>query len=881
MISQVPYCGFRLLAFTYVVNLVVAVLYNRVIFLSFHSSLWLCLLLLSPLISHALESDFRKSPRYTYFDIPAQPLSSALLEFALQADVEMLSPQSLVVGQRSYPIVGPFQPEAALFQLLSNTSLTFKSLSHNSWIILRDIEREEGVDVLPEERDVSSLEEVYITASRYPFRYTTISESSQLANGMSVFDSARFINVLPQQLIADQQPSDLTDLLKLTSGITPGDGLADSNDDFYIRGFARDAVYLDGFRLDSNTGIKISPINIKKVETLKGPSTLFYGQAEPGGTVNIIPKSPENEVQRSMRALSGSDGQTSFSIDLTGPLASKQDILYRVIYARESFDAQRNHIDINREWFASSLKTFFSDKTNVDIRFEVNSASSVRNQGLIVLVPDNEAIKIIAVDRGKPTRQAQKVFEAKQNFFDVKLTHFFDSGWNVQARYAHMNESRRGIRTQNNLLTLTGLLGVGGDLAPGTELRELTGTSLDGTTTIISVPVNIGTEVVSGETQSLAQVLSVYDEKGSNKTDFFRLLSGGTHTFFGMTHHLDFGVEFYRENLFEYFVLEERADIKSLLFDAVGGEIDAIDTENMLGELTGRQQTFLVDETGIYFQDSIDINDHWVLSVGARYTQTTGERLGEENTLLNEFETYEALSSQFGLVYKPKDFMSFYFNYSESMKANYQLDDVGTVIPEPEFSDQIELGAKFLLGDKLTAGVALYDIDKKNIVDVNFENGFRRSRLGGEQDIMGLDMDLSLQLARQTNIVTSFSWLNGTIGSGQNRGNMPALSAKQTASVFINHRLDFGKMKGVELNLGGHFVGDRYGDDENSILITQYAVLDAGITFRIDGVARHYDFKVDIKNITDEGYVTAMESGLRANDGARRSIAASVKLTFN
>jgi outer membrane receptor for monomeric catechols len=42
---------------------------------------------------------------------------------------------------------------------------------------------------------------------------------------MNYFDSARFINVLPQRLIEDQKAGEIGDLLKYASGITPGDGV--------------------------------------------------------------------------------------------------------------------------------------------------------------------------------------------------------------------------------------------------------------------------------------------------------------------------------------------------------------------------------------------------------------------------------------------------------------------------------------------------------------------------------------------------------------------------------------------------------------------------------------------------------------------------------
>ncbi len=684
---------------------------------------------------------------------------------------------------------------------------------------------------------------------------------------------------MPKQFIIDQQSSDLTDVLKHISGITPGDGLADSNDDFFIRGFARDSLYIDGFRLDSNTGIKISPASIEKIETIKGPSTVFYGQAEPGGTVNVIRKLPQAESKHSVRGVFGSYEQSGLEIDLTGTVFGKKDLLFRSAYIMESFDEQRDLVDVGRHWLSTSLKKYFSNETSFDLRVEHNQSSSVRDQGLLLLIPDSDGIKIIAVDQERPTRQARREFQAEQNVIDLSLTHLFDTGWKSQARYAHLEESRSGIRTQNNVLTLTGLLATGDDLAPGTEIRELTGISLDGTTTVVPIPVNTGTELVSGDDMSLATLLSVYDEKGRSETDFVRFDIGGAFDAFNMKHRMNVGAEFYREVIRESFLLERRTDIKTLLFNDAGGEVGVVDDEYLLGDLLSRQQEFTVDEYGFFIQDSVDITNALILSVGTRYTLTEGVRRDLVSATINRFATYEELSSQLGVAYKPKDFISFYANYSESMEANYQLDDVGTDIPEPELSSQVELGVKLFLSDRLIASAGIFDIKKENMVDVQFVEGFRRSVLGGRQDVTGFDINFSYRLSSKTDVVGAASWLNGNIVSGENAGNRPALTSRYTASMFVNHQFAQDFLRGWQLSFGGQVVGDRYGNDENTILINGYGVLDIGLSYGW-GDNHTYVFRVDIKNVSDENYFTSVEEGIRFNRGAGRTIKSSISFEF-
>lgn len=58
-------------------------------------------------------------------NIPAQPLSSALIAFSRQTKIEVFVPSSVAAGKRSTGISGAMSPQAALHQLLAGTGLTY------------------------------------------------------------------------------------------------------------------------------------------------------------------------------------------------------------------------------------------------------------------------------------------------------------------------------------------------------------------------------------------------------------------------------------------------------------------------------------------------------------------------------------------------------------------------------------------------------------------------------------------------------------------------------------------------------------------------------------------------------------------------------------
>lgn len=62
-------------------------------------------------------------------NIPAQPLSSALIAFSRQTQVQIFVPSSIAAGKRSTAVSGPMTAQAALSQLLTGTGLTYRFTS--------------------------------------------------------------------------------------------------------------------------------------------------------------------------------------------------------------------------------------------------------------------------------------------------------------------------------------------------------------------------------------------------------------------------------------------------------------------------------------------------------------------------------------------------------------------------------------------------------------------------------------------------------------------------------------------------------------------------------------------------------------------------------
>jgi iron complex outermembrane recepter protein len=70
-----------------------------------------------------------------HFDIEPQPLSSALLKFSAQSDIQVTIPGQLVEGKTSPGVVGTFNSGSALARLLKNTSLGYEVVDGSTVVI--------------------------------------------------------------------------------------------------------------------------------------------------------------------------------------------------------------------------------------------------------------------------------------------------------------------------------------------------------------------------------------------------------------------------------------------------------------------------------------------------------------------------------------------------------------------------------------------------------------------------------------------------------------------------------------------------------------------------------------------------------------------------
>jgi Outer membrane receptor proteins, mostly Fe transport len=834
---------------------------------------WIWCLLAAPLRANAEDITYR------YFDLPGQALQAGLVELALQADVTVIANHQLIRDYQSASLIGPHTPEQALKKLLARTPLDYRyDESTDAFVI---VPRE--IVAAPAETDTSSaaeerLEEVVVYAPTYPFRYNTLA-NTQFDAGTAVYDNSRFHTVLPAQLIADLMPLDIGDLLQNGSGISPGDGRGDTNDDFYMRGFPRHALYLDGFRVENTTGGRFLPDNIERVEILKGPSTIRYGQGEPGGMVNLVRKKPLDEALAQLNVSFGGNGLRKIAADVSDQLL-EDELSYRVnvVDFRQEFSADIH--DIEQQLLAPSLRWRPDSASDIYLSYEFQKTRqrTVEEFQLIEADPEGNSP---AITFDQLVRRKHPDFEAERHFLMLSGQRFFagggdESGWRLKGNFVWQEEERLGVRGTSDYLN--------SDILFNPEnLSNLYMLLIPGGRIAIPVLSRANPNNPFDPLIYIGEVRSIYDEESSETGLQSTFGIDGTLAIGAWQHHLSVGVDWRRQDLFQSYTVESRRPLPLQSWPESQSPpltefVELIFApDRPLGALEWFEYRQISDEYGFYVQDTIDLTERLSVTGGARFSWIDVEREYLKDLEIEDFEPVGKIRLQSGMNYQLSNQIELFGNYAQGLRANQSKGGFGHTVSEPELSDQWEIGLKgYFLEGRLSAALAAYRINKTNIYWVDSFAATSLSLREYGQKVVGMDFDFTYQLSTQTQLIGSFSAQDNELTYGPYAGNIPAASTPNTASFFLRHALT----DAFSADIGGHYVAHRYADHSNNFELDAFFILNAGAQYQTRLAGTPVTVQLKVKNLLDEKYYSDVVAGIRMNEGEERQIVAGIKLDF-
>ncbi|QJX03356.1 TonB-dependent receptor plug domain-containing protein [Alcanivorax sp. IO_7] len=158
------------------------------------------------------------------------------------------------------------------------------------------------------------------------------------------------------------------------------------------------------------SSMQIDPYFLERVEIVKGPTSVLYGRASPGGLVNLTSKKPLFETRQEVTFSAGNNNYRGAAFDFAGPLSD--GAAYRVVGLTNQGDTQFDHLEHERRAIMPSLTLDLGDNTTLDLMAyfqddpEGGSHSGVPAEG--TLYPATAAISTTSFSRASPPTSSSR-----------------------------------------------------------------------------------------------------------------------------------------------------------------------------------------------------------------------------------------------------------------------------------------------------------------------------------------------------------------------------------------------------------------------------------------------------------------------------------------
>ncbi|MBN4006070.1 TonB-dependent siderophore receptor [Nostoc sp. LPT] len=717
-----------------------------------------------------------------------------------------------VIGEGSSPTVELFDSDEGLIFGLTTAASTAQQPPTQ-----QTPEQEQPANQTPPEQPSASSDEpieLVVTGEQDGYRVPDASTATK--TDTLIRDIPASIQVIPQQVLKDQQITQVREAVSNVSGITPGSAGSQTTfgENFIFRGFADSfasggSTFVNGFRRYNALSHSLDVANIEQLEVLKGPASVLYGQGEPGGILNIVTKQP---LSTPYYAVEGTIGNFDFyrpTLDLSGPLNTDKTIRYRLNMAYENSGSFVDFVKTEQAFIAPVISFDLGKNTTLVLEGEYINTSKVEYLGIPAvgsLLPN----PLGRVPRSRfiddPDFKLERDFVA----LGYRLQHKFSDNWSIRnaftAELEDYNETfdySLGLRADDNRT-----------VDRGARFDQAKSRSYFLQTDVIG---KIQTGIVK---QDLLFGLEL------GRTNYIRQTFDPTPTFPA--------IDLFNPNY----------DRPSIQFDT-----KTSDTE------------FPQNLIGVYAQDLISIGDKLKILLGGRFDFVEASF---EDTVpgISRDQEDTAFSPRIGIVYQPIQPVSLYASYSRSFQPSSASAINADNTPfEPTKGESFEVGVKSEFFDaRLSATLAAYQITKQNIVvdDPDPANqGF--SLQIGEQRSRGIELDVAGEILPGWKIIASYAYIDPEITEDtrpEYKGNEPSNVARNSASLWTTYEIQTGNYKGLGFGGGLFFVGDRQGDLENTFTLPSYVRTDAAIYYRRD----NWRVGLNIKNLFDVYYFESADS---------------------
>jgi len=682
-----------------------------------------------------------------------------------------------------------------------------------------------GAEAAPSPQAEAELEpiELVVTAEREDDEgYNPSSASTATRTDTPLRDIPQSIQVVPQQVIRDQQATRLNEVLQNVPGVVQGGASPRSTfvNSFKIRGFDSFGQTLVNGLPDPTIGNVGFGSNVERVEVLKGPASVLYGQGGLAGKVNLVTKRPLLKPFYEIEASAGNFNFYRGAIDLSGPLNPEKTVLYRLNASAQSTESLTDFYEQQRYLVAPVLSWQISDRSRLSFeadysRTESPFDSGIPAQGSVLPNPNGQIPRNRNVSEPSIDNSQNQVLRAGFDF-----EHRFSDNWQMRSVFR-----ASFLQLDREIVFSTSL---------GNDQRTL---------------------------------LRGYSQQDYNENIYnLDTYTVGNFKTGSIEHQLVVGF-----NLFRY----DTDTVSS------GRSISPLDVFNPVygATLIGVSIPFYdikdrIQQLGFYVQDQITLTEQLKVLLGGRF-DISNKKFNDSVEEVSDFKQEEAFSPRIGIVYQPIQPISLYASYSSSF--NQATSTFSPAESEPERGKQYEIGVKADLTERLSATLAFYDLTRSNLPTADPNNPLQTIQVG-EQRSRGIEFDISGEILPGWNIIAGYALTEAEITKDNNLsvGNQLNNVPRNALNLWTTYELQSGSLQGLGFGLGIFYFGERQGDLANTFVLPGYTRTDAAIFYK----QNNFRAALNIRNLFDVDYFVYAQNRARVFPGDPFTVVGTVSWQF-
>ncbi|MBL8265979.1 TonB-dependent siderophore receptor [Steroidobacter sp.] len=717
------------------------------------------------------------------FDVPEQDAVTGISEFARQADVQILAANEVIAGKRTAAVHGSYSVDAGLGLLLKGTDIVVGTSDSRTYTLKQQVASADAP---------RTLDEVVVTATK---------------TDTPLIEAPQSISVVSSDEMALRGVQDLNQALSYTTGIKfrdypGGQGIQD----FYLRGFRAntngESVYRDGLRQQytSLTG-NVEPYALERIELLKGPASVLYGQGNPGGLVNLTTKRPTDEPVREVQLKAGSYDHYQIGADFGDALSSDGKLLYRLTGMYRDSELQYDYGRDDRFYVAPALTWRISDATSVTLLgqyFETTTSGSEQSYpaiGTLFANPNGQ----ISHERflGNPDWNRINMEYASLGYlFNTRLT---DSlRLNQVVRYSDSQSEFHNTSDRS-----LGLL-------VNNRLENRGANDRDDTEKQLSADTNLEYDLETGSVQH--RILGGFDYARVRTT--LRQLNGSAG-------FLDLYAPVY-------------------------------DIPIVWNATLSRHFADGLNQYGVYLQDQLKWN-RFVVTLNARHDTLKTFSRNRLTGVRTELED-KKLTGRAGAVYEFDSGFAPYVSYSTSFQPSAAVTWDGKLF-EPTEGKQVEGGLKYQpRGTRSSVTATVYQLTQINVSTPDVEHaGFNTQQ--GEVRSRGFELEARTPVGESFNLIFAYAYTDAKVTKANpNSAGVTSQGLRQlgvprhSASGWLDYTFSSG-VPGLNLGGGVRYVGEAF-NTPNTIEFPSYVLVDVGAHYSFGS----YKLGLNVTNLTNKDY---------------------------